>query len=565
MVLWHAYPVIGIDPRNQFDYYRDVPELAGLVHSLQRHGIRVFLNYNPWDVGTRRASSSDAHELAALVTETGADGVFLDTLRQGDVDLRDVLFKLDPGPALEGESAVPSDQIGEHLLSWAQWMADSEVPGVLRARWFEQRHMMHHTRRWNTDHTDELQSAWLNGVGVLIWDVVFGSYVGWSPRDLSVLRAMRRVHVALADHLVHGHWTPLPGALTVEASSRGIYGASYELAGCTLWPLVNRRDEAFAGPAITSGGGTWFDLVAGRTAADTGSGVEVTIPARAIGGLLHVPDGAEAPAGLAEVLAVAATDPLVPETNVPDVRATMVDRSAAPGEPLPGAVIVGAGTHRLDYRARVRETGLRYSPTYPPGTWKPLPPRLHGVRTGSISHTSQGVAVDAAEVTNADFARFLAMSGHRPKVLHRFLAHWVDDRPVPGTEAEPVTYVDLDDARSYATWRGARLPIEPEWQLAAGHAAFRRATPLVWNWTEPEYRDGRTRWTMLKGGSWYAAEGSDWYVDGGPREPDWLSRLVLPGGGLARSATIGFRCAVDLGRVEVGPGGVGGRAEFEGG
>src|SRR5262245_61886009 len=42
VVLWHAYPVIGIDERNQFDFYRDVPGLADLVAGLQARGIRVF-------------------------------------------------------------------------------------------------------------------------------------------------------------------------------------------------------------------------------------------------------------------------------------------------------------------------------------------------------------------------------------------------------------------------------------------------------------------------------------------------------------------------------------------
>src|SRR5262249_60017499 len=86
--------------------------------------------------------------------------------------------------------AGPVTRIAVHGLSWAQWCADSSTPGVLRARWFEQRHMMHQTRRWNRDHSEELQTAWLNGCGMLVWECVFGSWVGWNRRDRSTLRAM---------------------------------------------------------------------------------------------------------------------------------------------------------------------------------------------------------------------------------------------------------------------------------------------------------------------------------------------------------------------------------------
>ena len=67
IVLWHAYPIIGLDDRNQFDYYRDVTGLAELVAEFQGRGVRVLVDYNPWDVGTRRDPSSDADALAELV------------------------------------------------------------------------------------------------------------------------------------------------------------------------------------------------------------------------------------------------------------------------------------------------------------------------------------------------------------------------------------------------------------------------------------------------------------------------------------------------------------------
>ena len=53
VVLWHAYPVIGIDDRNQWDFY-DVPGLPEAAAALHDAGVRVFVDYNPWDTGTRR-------------------------------------------------------------------------------------------------------------------------------------------------------------------------------------------------------------------------------------------------------------------------------------------------------------------------------------------------------------------------------------------------------------------------------------------------------------------------------------------------------------------------------
>ncbi|MBN2130027.1 MAG: hypothetical protein JW741_11050, partial [Sedimentisphaerales bacterium] len=101
VVLWHAYPRIGFDDRNQFDFYRDMPGgLAGLrelSRTLHERGVKVFINYNPWDTGTRREARSDVEMLAELVSTIEADGIFLDTLHEGMRELRDRLDAVRPG------------------------------------------------------------------------------------------------------------------------------------------------------------------------------------------------------------------------------------------------------------------------------------------------------------------------------------------------------------------------------------------------------------------------------------------------------------------------------------
>src|SRR5512139_2715169 len=81
LVLWHAYPRIGLDDRNQFDFYRDMPGglkgLRGVADVCHGRGVRVFIDYNPWDTGTRREPISDIDALVEMVKAIDADGIFL--------------------------------------------------------------------------------------------------------------------------------------------------------------------------------------------------------------------------------------------------------------------------------------------------------------------------------------------------------------------------------------------------------------------------------------------------------------------------------------------------------
>jgi hypothetical protein len=525
VVLWHAYPVIGIDDRNQWDFYR-VPGLEEAAASLRAAGVAVFVDYNPWDTGTRRAGA-DAEELAATVRRLGADGVFLDTLKKADPDLVAALDAARPGIGLEGESKLATERIADHTLSWAQWFADSGTPGVLRAHWFERRHMQHHIRRWHRDHSGELRSAWINGVGVMVWEVVFGVWVGWNERDSATLRRMLPVQRAFHRWLTEGEWTPLA---VVEGE---LAGSAFALDGVTLLLLANSGpDDVTYGP---SGDGRWLALhePGARLA---GQAPLVTVPAHGIAAVLHVADGADAPEAVASVLTDLAEQSPISDASFPHRRPRRLTARPWTGPVAPAAdvdemardaVPVNAGEHVLTVRFRARETGMYEGAPYV-DEWKPLPPRLHDQRTlERVALIGRGIRVGAAEVTEAEYARFLDAIGE-PGPARR-----AGDRPATG--------VTLARAREYAAWAGGRLPTEDEWQLAAAQPGFRRRAPEVWNWTESEYSDGRTRFVMLKGGSAHISDGSEWYFDGGVREPEFAAKLLLPGLGQDASPSIGFR------------------------
>jgi formylglycine-generating enzyme required for sulfatase activity len=68
----------------------------------------------------------------------------------------------------------------------------------------------------------------------------------------------------------------------------------------------------------------------------------------------------------------------------------------------------------------------------------------------------------------------------------------------------------------------------------------------TWEWTESESSDGRTRFCLLKGGSFYQAHGSNWYFEGGPQKNQHSAKFLLLHPGLDRCSTISFRCVTDL-------------------
>lgn len=216
--------------------------------------------------------------------------------------------------------------------------------------------------------------------------------------------------------------------------------------------------------------------------------------------------------------------------------------------------------------------------------------------------------IDRTEVTRAAYAAFLLETGYRlPSVGEGWADHeWSWARPEEGLEREPdhpVVLVSWYDAVEFCRWRGARLPTDAEWELAALGADGRRypwgdawdparlnhgqgAEPFFddsdgWARTSPvgAYPTGASPWGLLDafGNAWeWTADawGEGWSgvvgeqtADGALRDPHtegeslyrgvrggsyYFDLLVNPDGerngflAELRRKTSGFRCAADV-------------------
>jgi iron(II)-dependent oxidoreductase len=593
VLIWHVYPNLGVDDRNQFDLLRDLPGgisgLRKMVEQFHARGVRVFFPYLAWDTGTRDEGAAASVTMAQLLKDIGADGINFDTLESVPPQFRQASDAIGHPLALEPQFQPRDESLAWANISWNDWVTWEGkpypfVPMVSKNKWMEPRHTVNVTDRFTRDKTDSLQHAFFNGQGYATLENLWGFWYETNQFDAEALLRFTRIERAMAENLRSADWEP--HAPTVQA---GVFASRFPGHAGTLWTIVNRNEYQVMGEQLVvpqRPGVHYYDLWHGRELTPTERGTDVVLSFELDGhgyGAVFATEASFTPdlQSLLAFMAKRSKRPLgsysrewkaVPQSVVEI--STTKPASSAPA----GMVRIPEGNY--DFRV----SGIEIEGGNDPGVdvqypWEDAPRRFH--RHQMHVHA---FFIDRTLVTNAEFKKFVDATHYRPKDDHNFLRAWKDGMYPVGWENKPVTWVSIEDARAYAAWSGKRLPHEWEWQYAA-QSSDGRAYPWGnnWNpqavpgvdhgpamgpladvggiaagaspfglmdmigsvsqWTD-EYRDPHTRAAIVRGGAAYEPRGSVWYFPQTYRL-DEHHKYLLMSPGRDRAGTIGFRCVAD--------------------
>jgi len=591
VLIWPTYPNIGIDNRNEFDMVNDMPGgikgVRQMVADFKRRGVRVFFPIMIWDNGTRNPGTTIAQSLTKEMAEVGADGLNGDTM-YGIPD--DFLWaksgSQDYPLALEPEINMKTlDMLQWNTMSWAYYDDYIKIPGVSLYKWLEPSHQPILNDRWASNKTDDLQYAWFNGMGYCAWENIWGIWNGMPKRYAEIIRRMHLIYQHYPAVFHSTGWDPHTPVLQAD-----VYASKFPVGDETIWTFVNRTAKPISGAQILipyEKNISYYDLWNGNKLAPARNGKMITLSfameANGYGAVIAVKNTADKSlTALLPQIKQMAKVPLnslsadwqyLPQ-HIVNIPSTPLHKTAPAGMVLIPAV----KNFKFDVKGVMIE-----GDDIPKGIDVQYPWEKTAGRAHQHVMDIKSFYIDQYPVTNARFKKFMDATHYQPKDAHNFLKYWSHGSYPTGWANKPVTYVSIEDARAYAKWAGKRLPHEWEWQYAAQGTdgrlypsgnksdstiippadhnrnmrpptdvtAYKEKSPFgvkdlvgnVWQWTD-EYIDDHTRAAIIRGGSYYYAQTSNWYFPQA-HELNEHGKYLLMSPGRDRAATLGFRCVAD--------------------
>ncbi|MCA9735679.1 SUMF1/EgtB/PvdO family nonheme iron enzyme, partial [candidate division KSB1 bacterium] len=512
--LWPTWPTLGLDERNQFDLFSDLPGgLHGLRREMQKaknDSTHFFICYNPWDESTRTEDHYAA--LSELIAATDADGVVLDTRGSSSLKFQQAADNVKPGVIMYSEGmAIPKDMPG--IVAGRVHDAIYQQPVLNLNKLIKPDFAIFRVLQLSQGRLHrELALSFFNGYGNEINSFAPGR-PDWMEAEFLYMGRLARIQRENSLVFTSQNWTPL-----IDAAVDSIWVNCWPSLEKTLYTIYSLRPEGFAAPIISIAKKPdvhYVDLLAHEEiSVDSSSGKSMLPGCIDAFNKVWLGTRREGNAGCLAVL------PRLLHTRLIDDSLFVQAETGSEIRLWVGApsyqnnpATFSSGSHRIKLSDTfdltegkfvvqlfegdelLDENILTLQPGSPrliskKGRTKPAnraPQGMVEIPAGAYSFTATQSAsfipypdfseprkmkmkrffIDKYPVTNGEFRKFIQKTSYAPKDTANFLKHWKLESAWQKIENQPVTYVSLEDAEAYANWTGKRLPTQIEWQYAA--------------------------------------------------------------------------------------------------
>jgi len=512
--IWPTWPTLGIDRRNQWDLFRDLPGgLPGLkqqAEMLGQNGSSLFICYNPWDEDTR--SEQALSGMTDLIAGTGASGVVLDTRGESSRELQEAADAVKPGVVMYSEGmAVPKHMQGivaGRVHNALYYCPELNLNKLIKPEFA----IFRVAELYKEPIKREFCLAFFNGYGTEL-NIFAPGKPDWLTEQYRFLGHTSMILRENTDVFTGGRVKPL-----LATTRDRIWVNTWVSGDKTLYTIYSTIPLGFKGLLFDvepAEGFHFVDLWHHKLLEPKKAGERWLIEAETFAfnaSWLGTNNEGEIDciARLPILLeAKREGDRLLVKQNGDDeihIWAGSPDYAKTPfksrEKELSLSLLETFGRYEGSFIIQLfkndllqDETIVELRPGTPRLVTSPEKTIIHNeapagmvpVPSGSFTyhgsngdefipypHESEGRAfampafyMDRYPVTNAQFRDFLRATGYTPDDTASFLAHWKKGDIPAGQEDYPVVYVSWEDAAAYASWAGKRLPTELEWQYAA--------------------------------------------------------------------------------------------------